>query len=207
VEAPVPSPELFYGKAQYWSDLVVREDSPYHTIEQTFGRRIAFTVADSQSGCLAALKYLMTLDGPFPRFRQVIDPRITPLGAITAILQGEADIAPVDSYAFALLARYRPDLTSRLRVIARTDPTPIPAFVASPAALPPGGLGSLQAAFREAHLNPPTRTLMERLLLLRFDLPVSAAYDRLREDYEAAARFWSVHSLAAVIDPAFQSLL
>jgi ABC-type phosphate/phosphonate transport system substrate-binding protein len=206
VAAPVPSPPEFRGIPQYWSELVVHAASPYRSIDQTFGRRIAFTVPDSQSGCLAALQYFMTSGGAFPRFQEIIAPQITPLGAVTAVLKGDAEVAPIDSYAFTLLSRYRPDLTSQLRVIARTDPTPIPAFVASPGALSPGELESLQSAFLEAHENPLTQELMERLLLQRFALPHPASYGVLRDNYEAATRYWSAHQLAAVADPAFRSL-
>jgi ABC-type phosphate/phosphonate transport system substrate-binding protein len=204
VAAPVPSPAEFRGLPQYWSELVVREASQYHSIAQAFGRRIAFTVPDSQSGCVAALQYFMTAGGAFPRFHEIIAPQITPLGAITAVIEGHAEIAPVDSYAFTLLSRYRPDLTSRLRVIARTAPTPIPAFVASPGALSPGGLESLRSAFLQAHENPLTRELMGRLLLQRFEHPLAASYDVLRDNFEAANRYWSAHPLATIADPAFK---
>jgi ABC-type phosphate/phosphonate transport system substrate-binding protein len=205
VAAPVPSLPEFRGIPQYWSELVVREASPYRSIDQTFGRRIAFTVPDSQSGCLAALQYFMTSGGTFPLFKEIIAPQITPLGAIKAVLEGDAEIAPIDSYAFALLNRYRPDLTSQLRVIARTAPTPIPAFVASPGALSPDGLESLRSAFLEAHEIPLTRELMGRLLLQRFEHPLPDSYDVLRGNFEEATRYWSAHPLAALTDPAFQS--
>ena len=53
--APVPSPPEFAGQPRYWSELVVRADSGFRTVEDTFGGRIAFTVPGSQSGCVAAL--------------------------------------------------------------------------------------------------------------------------------------------------------
>ena len=205
VAAPVPSPVEFRGMPQYWSELVVHAASPYRSIEQTFGRRIAFTVPDSQSGCVAALEYFMASGGACPRFHEIIAPQITPLGAVTAVIEGAAEIAPIDSYAFALLTRYRPDLTSQLRAIARTAPTPIPAFVASPGALSSDGLESLRSAFCGAHQMPLTRELMEQLLLRRFVQPPADSYDLLRENFEAATRYWSAHPLATVTDPAFAS--
>ena len=47
---------------------------------------------------------------------EVITPRMTPLGAMSAVIDGAADVAPIDSYAYCLLQKYRPDLTSQLRV-------------------------------------------------------------------------------------------
>ena len=47
---------------------------------------------------------------------EVITPRVTPLGAMSAVIEGAAEVAPIDSYAYCLLQKYRPDLTSQLRV-------------------------------------------------------------------------------------------
>src|SRR5882724_11130665 len=126
IAAPVPSPPEFRGLPHYWSEMVVRKNSAFQTIEDTFGGRIALTVPDSQSGCLAALYYLMTRSSEFPLYREVIAPQVTPLGAMSAVAGGAADVAPIDSYAYCLLQRYRRDLTSRVRIIARTTRPPIP---------------------------------------------------------------------------------
>ena len=45
IAAPVPSPPDFRGLPQYWSAMVVRKDSPHQIIQDTFGGRIALTVA------------------------------------------------------------------------------------------------------------------------------------------------------------------
>ena len=198
IAAPVPSPADFRGVPQYWSELVVRRETAFQTVEDTFGGRIALTVPDSQSGCLAALYYLMKTANKFPLYREVITPRVTPLGAMSAVIDGAADVAPIDSYAFALLQKYRADLTSQLRVIARTAPTPIPVLVASQP-----GLDSLQAAFLEAHRIAPIASLMEGLLLERFERPDPHSYDALRTNFMAASQFWADHDLAATVHPAF----
>lgn len=198
VAAPVPSPADFHGQPRYWSELVVRQDSAFQSLEHTFGQRIAFTVPDSQSGCVAALSYLMTAGGHYPLYREIIAPQITPLGAVNAVIRGAADVAPIDSYAFCLLQRYRPDLTSRLRIVARTAGTPIPPIVASNA-----GRESLQSALLEAHQNASTQSLMERLLLDRFVQPDPSAYDVLQRRFDVATQYWREHPLADVVHPAF----
>jgi hypothetical protein len=201
IAAPVPSPAEFRGLPQYWSDMVVRKDSAFGAIEDTFGGRIALTVPDSQSGCLAALYYLMTAAGEFPLYREVIEPQITPLGAMSAVIGAAADVAPIDSYAFCLLQKYRPELTSQLRIVGRTMRTPIPALVASRP-----GLERLQAAFLEAHQIAAIAPLMAALLLERFVRPDPDTYDALRVNYEAAQRYWQSHRLAAGIHPAFAAV-
>jgi ABC-type phosphate/phosphonate transport system substrate-binding protein len=198
IAAPVPSPPDFRGLPQYWSEMVVRKDSGFHTIEDTFGGRIALTVPDSQSGCLAALYYLMTAADRFPPYREVITPKITPQGAMSAVIEGAADVAPIDSYAFCLLQKYRWDLTSQLRTVARTAPTPNPPLVASRP-----GFEILQAAFLEAHRIATIAPLMAGLLLQRFVRPDPAAYDALRLNFETATQYWRAHPLAAAVHPAF----
>jgi ABC-type phosphate/phosphonate transport system substrate-binding protein len=176
----------------------VHKDSTYQTIEDTFGGRIALTAPDSQSGCLAALYNLMTRAETFPPYREVIAPRVTPLGALTAVIDGEAEVAPIDSYAYSLLKKYREDLVAQLRVVGRTARTPIPVIVASH-----GGYERLQAAFLAAHELSSIKGIMADLLLERFVRPDSSAYDALRLNFETATQFWRDHALAAKVHPAF----
>jgi ABC-type phosphate/phosphonate transport system substrate-binding protein len=198
IVAPIPSPPGFHGLPHYWSEMVVRKDSGYQTIQDTFGGRIALTVPDSQSGCLAALYYLMTAADRFPLYGEVIPPKVTPLGAMSAVIDGMAEVAPIDSYAYCLLQKYRGDLTSQLRIIGRTAPTPIPPLVASRS-----GLEALRAAFLEAHQIATIVPLMTALLLERFVRPDPASYDVLRLNWDAASRYWRAHRLAATVHPAF----
>ena len=198
IAAPVPSPADFHGLPQYWSEMVVRKDSTFQSIEDTFGGRIALTVPDSQSGCLAAMYYLMSIAHRPAPYREVIPPQVTPLGAICAVVDGEADVAPIDSYALCLLQKYRRDLTSQLRSIARTPRTPIPPLVASTA-----GFAGLTAAFLEADRIAAMTPLMEGLLLERFVRPDPSSYDALRSNFEAASRYWREHSLATTVHSAF----
>lgn len=199
--APMPSPVEFNGQPRYWSNLVVRADSGFYTAQDTFGRRIAFTTPDSQSGYAAALSYFMSAGDRFPLFREIIAPQITPLGVLTAVLNRSAEVAPVDSYAFSLLQRYRPELTSQLRIVAKTAPTPIPPLIASQP-----GLEALQSAFLEADRHACTQGLMAQLLLQRFAHPDAASYEVLRECFEAATRYWQERPLAALTHPAFDIL-
>jgi ABC-type phosphate/phosphonate transport system substrate-binding protein len=198
IAAPVPSPPDFRGLPQYWSELVVRKDSAFRRIEDTFGGRIALTAPDSQSGCWAVLNHLTTLSDQFPLYREVIAPQVTPLGALSAVVDGAADLAPIDAYAFCLLQKYRWDLAAQVRSIARTPRTPIPPLVASVS-----GLEALQAVFLEAHRIDAIAALMSGLLLERFVRPDPGSYDALRLNCETSSRYWRDHRLAAAVHPAF----
>jgi ABC-type phosphate/phosphonate transport system substrate-binding protein len=202
VVAPIPSPAAYAGRPCYWSDVVVRADSPFQTIEQTFGHRLALTTPESQSGYAALLHALMPFGGARPLYREIIEPRFTPLGNLTAVVERKAEVAPLDSYAFALLAKSAPELASQVRVVMSTEPTAVPLFVSSGPASP-----KLAAAFLEAHEVPGTAALMDQLLLRRFARPESRAYDDLRERFLAMQAFWRRHPLANAAHPLFAAEL
>jgi len=198
VVAPIPSPQAYGGRACYWTDVVVRADSPFQTLEQTFGHRLALTTPESQSGYAALLHALMPYGGDKPLYREIIEPRFTPLSALTAVIENKAEVAPLDSYALALLGKYAPDLTGQVRVIKSTEPTAVPALVASGTAS-----AKVTAAFLAADATPSTRLLMDQLLLRSFARPEVRAYDALRERFLTMQAFWRRHPLAEKAHPLF----
>jgi ABC-type phosphate/phosphonate transport system substrate-binding protein len=202
VVAPVPSPAAYGDRPCYWSDVVVRADSPFQAIEQTFGHRLALTTPESQSGYAALLHTLMPYAAGTPLYREIIEPRFTPMGALTAVIEGKADVAPLDSYAFALLSKHAPDLTAQVRTILRTEPTAVPLLVSSgrPAA-------ALTSAFLAARDKPVVATLMDQLLLDRFCQPEPKGYDELKERFSTMQAFWRRHPLAETAHPMFAAEL
>ena len=206
IAAPVPSPAEFAGLPKYWSELVVRRDSRFHDLESTLGGTLCLTAPNSQSGYAAALQHLMAFDvargskagARSPLYREIAAPAITPLGAVTAVVAGTADVAPIDAYAYRLLQKHRGDLTSKLRTVARTARTPIPPLVASIE-----GATALRAAFTAAHRDPALEILMAGLELSHFVTPDPRDYDALRINFESATAYWRAHALAEIVHPAF----
>jgi ABC-type phosphate/phosphonate transport system substrate-binding protein len=133
-----------------------------------------------------------------PLYREIIAPRVTPYGALTAVIDGLAEVAPVDSWAFALMQRHTPELTAQVRIVARTDPTPIPLLVASP-----GREELLDRAFLTAHEDPGLQPVMEELLIERFVRPEAGSYTTLKQALQSSRNFWRRHPLAETTDPAF----
>ena len=203
--APVPAATEFAGRPEYFSEFVVRRDDPAQSLADTYGRRLALTVPESQSGCAAALSHCMTQHSVEPRsaplFAEIVAPTITPLGALSAVVEGDADVAPIDAYAMRLLAHFRPEVAARVRVVARTAATPIPPLVASSSALEP-----LAHAFARVHDLPAAHGALQELQLRRFARPDPGAYTALRDAYRAATAYWRTHRLAARTHPAFDPL-
>ena len=119
------------------------------------------------------------------------------MGALTAVIEKKAEVAPLDSYAFALIAKDAPELAAKVRVIKSTEPTAIPALVASE------GSPAVTAAFQTAGDDPAIRALMDQLLLDRFARPEVPAYDDLQKRFLDMQAFWRGHVLSERAHPLF----
>jgi ABC-type phosphate/phosphonate transport system substrate-binding protein len=178
--APQPSPPRNGGKAVYMSDIVVKADSPFRSLEDTFGGVAGYTLKDSQSGYFAWRTLLLT-KYPGAKYRKIVGGRLNPRGIIQALVEGEIDVGPLDGYVFDLIRAGDPQLASQVRVIASTDPTPIPPLVAT-APLKQTQVEKLRSAFLRAHEEPslPLKTI----LVERFVVPDLAVYDETRRRAE-----------------------
>jgi ABC-type phosphate/phosphonate transport system substrate-binding protein len=169
VAAPVPRTARSAGRALYWTDMVVRADGRFHTLEDTFGGRIAYTGKDSHSGFNAVRRLLMRHAGsrPQPLYESAVGPLVTPRRSLESVVKGEADVAPVDSYAHLLLQRHCPELTEGVRTVAVSDLAPIPLLAASPTT-DPALLARMRAALIGAGQDAMARPLLDDLVLIGF---------------------------------------
>lgn len=167
VAAPLPAAERAEGRAVYWSDLVTRADGPVGGVGEA--RRIGWTVEHSQSGFHAPRRFLLErrASGEAPFTGHWVGPLVTPRRVIEALVAGEIDLGPLDSYWHDLLRVYEPGTAARLRTVASTSPTPMPLLVAS-AQVPPGSLERLGAALLGAGQDPEAAPLLDRLRLRGF---------------------------------------
>ena len=187
--APIPSPERYHAEPTYWSDLIVRADASFTRIEETFGTRFAFTTEESQSGYQAPRRFLAehTKARGGPLFAAAIGPLFTPRGVIEAVIGGDADIGPLDSYVHDLLRHHEPVLASRLRVVATTAPTPIPPLVAA-AGSDDAAVEALRASLLAVATADALKTARAALLLRGFAPAIAVDYDVLTEKAQAADR-------------------
>jgi ABC-type phosphate/phosphonate transport system substrate-binding protein len=103
-----------------------------------------------------------------------------------ALLSGDIDVGPLDSYALDLMRRHESDLVSQIRIVSTTDAAPIPFLVAAPAC-PDDIVSALQqglASFGEAACCAGLR---DRLCLEAF-VPVAIADYGLMTRWDAEAR-------------------
>lgn len=188
--APVPSPARYGGGACYMTDLVVRDDSPFETLEASFGHRIGYTLEESQSGFNAPRHHLLSYRSAERRrlYAESVGPLHTPRAVVRAVLSGAIEIGPLDSYAFDLMRLDPADPAQGLRSVATTLPAPIPFLVASPTC-PEPIVSRLRSALLAAGRDPALANARRRLLLADFKPVDASAYDLLtRWDQDALAQ-------------------
>jgi ABC-type phosphate/phosphonate transport system substrate-binding protein len=176
--APLPSPARYAGKAVYMSDLAVRADSTFQTLQDTFGGVAGYTLKDSQSGYFAFRYFLMTKH-PQGKYRQIVGGLMNARGIVKALAAGEIDVGPLDGYAWDLIRAGDPEFAAQVRVIAATDPTPMPPLIAT-APLETTAIARLRSAFRNAHNERSLDEARQALLVERFVVPDLRVYDETR---------------------------
>ena len=188
VAAPLPSPARYGGQPVYFTDIVVSADSPYRTLEDTFGGVVGYTLADSMSGGVALRHHLESYrTARRPRlYRGAVGDLIHARGVIEALATGRIDVGPLDSYYHDLLRHHEPAFAAQARIVASTPALPIPPLVAT-ATLTGDELARLREALLATAAAPELAPIMERLLLAGFAIPDAADYRPLAAMAAAAA--------------------
>jgi len=188
--APVPSPVAYRGKPVYWSDIVVRADASLVELDDVLGHRFAYTIEDSQSGYQAARELLApyACERGGSLFAATVGPLITPRRVAEAIIAGEADVGPLDSYAHDLIRAHEPELAARLKTMATTPRAPIPPLVAAPG-IAAADVERLRAALLDIAQADELRSIRSALLLDGFVLVEPEDYGVLLERARVADRY------------------
>lgn len=177
IAAPVPRPPRYGDRPVYCTDIVVRSDSRFRTLEDTFGGVAGYTVADSMSGAVAFRHHLRAFRTPQrPRlYQRWVGGLVNARGVIAALARGDIDVGPLDSYYHDLLRHEDGDFARQVRTIASTPFMPIPPLVATQR-LGDDEVARLRWALHRAADEPELQSVFARLLLKRFAVPDPADY-------------------------------
>ena len=184
--APLPSPPRYGGKAVYMSDLAVRADSKFQTLDDTFGGVAGYTLKDSQSGYFAFRSLLLT-KYPKAKYRKIVGGLMNARGIVKALVTGDIDVGPLDAYAWDLIRAGDPAFAAQVRVVTSTDPTPMPPLIAT-ARLEPEEIQALRNGFSRIHEEKSMNQAREALLVERFVVPDLAVYDETKRRAERVER-------------------
>lgn len=176
--APVLSGDRYDGRPIYFSDIVVRHESPYACLDDLADRRFAYNERGSHSGYVV-VRYSLLARGHTPAyFGEWIATRAH-ARSLAAVASGEADAAAIDSHVLAALLERDDTLAARLRIVGSFGPSTIPPLVVR---------GDLDADFKRAlrevllhmHEDTAVRRHLRAGLIDRFVAIGDGAYDDIR---------------------------
>jgi ABC-type phosphate/phosphonate transport system substrate-binding protein len=188
IAAPIPRASWAGGRPVYRTDLIVREDAGYRTLEDTFGGRAGWTVEHSHSGFNAFRHHLLAYRTPQrpALYGEMHGNLVTARNVLDSVREGRIDVGPLDAYWHLLVARHAPQLTTGVRVLASTALAPMPALVAA-AGVPHEDVERLRAAFGAACERDWFPPLADGLLLEGFAQITADSFAMLLE-WDRAAR-------------------
>jgi ABC-type phosphate/phosphonate transport system substrate-binding protein len=192
VAAPIFARPRYGDLPCYCTDLIVRADTSFTCLSDTFGGRIGWTVEHSQSGYAAVRQHLLHYapDRPESLFSRWVGPLLTPRRVVEAVLEGTIDVGPLDSHVLDLLRRHEPETARLLRVVESTAMTPNPPLVASPQ-IADNTVEELRGALQSCVAEPTMATMLDTLQIRRF-APIDATiYDVLRQRAQAMDARWA----------------
>jgi len=177
--APVIDEPRSHDRPVYFSDVIVRRDSPYRSFADLRGKRWAYSRVDSFSGCLLVHYHLSRMGE-----REAFFGHVTYSGwhqeSIRLVLGGELDASAVDSHVLGVEGLHDPDLTRKLRVVATFGPSTIPPVVAG-AGVSKAIQARIRRALCEIGTDSQSRKALAGGLIRRFTPIDDRAYDDIRQ--------------------------
>ena len=184
--APVLQGERYEGRPIYFSDVIVRQDSSFHSFADLRGCIWSYNELGSHSGYNVTRYRLAQLGETTGYFGRIVKSGAHQ-DSIRLVCQGKVDAAAIDSQVLAIELRDRPELAAQLRVIDALGPSPmLPVVVARQ--LPDSLKANLRAVLLALGDEPIAQRHLAHGFIDRF-VPVSDAdYNPIREMLKAAER-------------------
>lgn len=201
--APVMCGARYNGKPVYFSDVMVRADSPYTSFADLLGASWAYNEPRSHSGYNIVRYHLARAGQGLDFFGRAVEAG-SHQAALSLILEGAVAAAAIDSTVFEAEARRDPSLWSAVRAIETLGPSPAPPWVFS-AALTPAMRAKVRDCLAQVHLTPEGAALLASWGIRELRPVDDAAYDLVRHMARvtrAAARDRFAAPCARLPDPA-----
>lgn len=182
--APVLRGPRYAGRPVYFSDVIVRRDSPIRSFADLRGRSWSYNELHSHSGYGVTRFHLARCGETNGFFGKVVEAGWHER-SIRLVCAGEVDASAIDSHVLAVALRDEPELADHLRVIDSLGPSTVQPLVAS-SRLPVEDRAALRGALLEIHEEDETRGHLARGFIERFVAVDDASYDDIRRMWEAA---------------------
>ncbi len=145
--APIMEGERYQNRPIYFSDIIVKADSPFQDFSDLRNRSWAYNESGSYSGALITRYHLACSGLTYDYFGSTIESGAHQ-ASLQMVLDGEIDATIIDSTVLETELRRQPELAAQIRVIETLGPSPIPPWVLRTSLSP-----HLQAQIRETMLH------------------------------------------------------
>lgn len=177
--APVLDEPRYEDRPVYFSDVIVRAESPVGSFGDLRGRSWAYNDPDSLSGCLLVRHHLMQM-GESEAFFGGNTFSGRHQESIRRVVNGEVDASAIDSQVLGVECLRDPDLARQIRVIAVLGPSTIPPVVAT-GSVPVEIQARAGDAICALATDPASRDVLASGLIRRFIPIEDRAYDDVRQ--------------------------
>ena len=178
VAAPVLQGTRYGGRPIYFSDVIVRPDSPFRSFAELRGASWAFNEPLSHSGYGITRYHLVRMGETEGFFGRVVESGFHE-ESIRMVARGDVDASAIDSQVLAVALRTDASLRDRVRVIDALGPSTIQPVAVSKR-LPSELREAVRGALVEMHVDPEARAGLAHGMVERF-VPVGPGdYDDIR---------------------------
>lgn len=176
--APVMAHPRYQNRPIYFSDVIVRADSPFQSFDDLRGARWTYNEPHSQSG-YHLVRYALATRGLDATYFEKVFASGAHQTSIELVLQNRADASAIDSTVLEFLTAADPTLATRLRIIETLGPSPMPPFVSG--AHVPGELrAAIQDKLTRVHETDEGRILLAGAQMSKIVRVTDADYDAIR---------------------------
>ncbi len=173
------------GSHFYNAYLIVNKNSRFKTIEDLRGRVFAFTDPDSNTGKLAPIAWLKKIGEKPETFFGSFIYTYSHDNSILAVSKGVVDGASVDGLIWEYFNKTNPDLTSKTRVILKSENYGMPPLVAAKQ-VPEPTKDAIRKALFGMRADKKGASILDRLMIDRFVAANDHWYDSIRAVIESS---------------------
>jgi phosphonate transport system substrate-binding protein len=182
---PVMQGAHYEDRPVYFSDVVVRRESEFRTFADLRGASWAYNEPGSHSGYNVVRYHLAVLGEASAYFGQVVESGAHQV-SLQMILDGRIDASAIDTTVLEQEIRRDPAIRSRIRVLERLGPSPMPPWVVL-RSLPPDLGSNLRALLLGMHQDPQGQAVLAKGHMARFAPVKDSDYNAIRHMAKLAA--------------------
>lgn len=183
--APVMRGDRYRDMPVYFSEIVVRADSPYRRFEDLRGAIWAFNEPGSHSGYNIARFRLAGMESPESFFKQAVMSG-SHEASLDGILGGWIDGSAIDSIVLELFLKHHPERGVELRSLEVLGPSPIPPLIVR-RSVPEALRDQLKQLLLNMHADPLGKQALAATPVARFAAVDDRQYDPIREVDQVAS--------------------